>query len=342
MRAVPVVFVVYDLLERRRRSTSARRPLVERRRGAAARSSPGGVLRLSEEVVARRPGTTLAALRAGVARARRRRLHPQTPRLGVRRRPPQGRVVEVEDRSADGGRRAHLRAAGERPPRKPAHRLHLRRLGRRASSCRSRKPTRDFRMRRSKSSTSGSAGIRGNGMARSARRAGPGLRARVRGDRAPRRATRAESPFAFHECCAGGRTNPPRKPTRLDSSRKLVDRSVSTLLATGAAGIARCELIWVVTFTLLAGSAVLPAREPSVASNPIASFFSRAEQPLHQYRALRRMHATSDSGKYEAWLDAWTELKDGRFSYRDRVASAARTRLAARCSGRCWRASRRS
>jgi len=27
------------------------------------------------------------------------------------------------------------------------------------------------------------------------------------------------------------------------------------------------------------------------------------------------MHATSDSGKYEAWIEAWTELKDGRFSY---------------------------
>jgi hypothetical protein len=73
--------------------------------------------------------------------------------------------------------------------------------------------------------------------------------------------------------------------------------------------------LWVVTFTLLAGSAVLPARERPAVSNPITSFFSRTEPPLHQYRALRRMHATSDSGKYEAWLDAWTELKDGRFSY---------------------------
>jgi hypothetical protein len=45
------------------------------------------------------------------------------------------------------------------------------------------------------------------------------------------------------------------------------------------------------------------------------NFFSRPEQPLHQFRALRRMHSTSDNGKYEAWLEAWTELKDGRFSY---------------------------
>ena len=75
------------------------------------------------------------------------------------------------------------------------------------------------------------------------------------------------------------------------------------------------RIIWVVAFTLFAGSAVLPAREPAAASNPISSFFSRSEQPLRQYRALRRMHATSDNGKHEAWLEAWTELKDGRFSY---------------------------
>jgi hypothetical protein len=75
------------------------------------------------------------------------------------------------------------------------------------------------------------------------------------------------------------------------------------------------RIIWVVAFTLLAGSAVLPAREPSAAGNPLLNFFSRPEQPLHQFRALRRMHSTSDNGKYEAWVEAWTELKDGRFSY---------------------------
>ena len=72
--------------------------------------------------------------------------------------------------------------------------------------------------------------------------------------------------------------------------------------------------LWVVAFTLLAGSAVLPAREPA-ASNPISNLLSRTEQPLHQYRAFRRMHTDSENGKYEAWLEAWTELKDGRFSY---------------------------
>jgi hypothetical protein len=75
----------------------------------------------------------------------------------------------------------------------------------------------------------------------------------------------------------------------------------------------RC--LWVVTFTLLAGSAVLPAHEPASPGNAIVNFFSRSEQPLHQYRALRRMHTTSENGRYEAWLEAWTELKDGRFTY---------------------------
>jgi hypothetical protein len=75
------------------------------------------------------------------------------------------------------------------------------------------------------------------------------------------------------------------------------------------------RFLWVVTFSLLADSAVLPARERAAVTNPIAAFSSRSDQPLHQYRALRHMHTTSDSGRYEAWLDAWTELKDGRFSY---------------------------
>jgi len=74
---------------------------------------------------------------------------------------------------------------------------------------------------------------------------------------------------------------------------------------------------WVIAFTLLAGAAVIPvAATPDVSENPITRLFSHAEQPLRQYRALRRMHASSEkTTKYDAWLDAWTELKDGRFSY---------------------------
>jgi hypothetical protein len=88
--------------------------------------------------------------------------------------------------------------------------------------------------------------------------------------------------------------------------------------------------LWVVTFSLLAGSATLPASERPGPGNVIASFFSRAEQPLHQYRALRRMHAAGDGGKYEAWLEAWTELKDGRFSYEivsERGSDTTRSRV---------------
>jgi hypothetical protein len=55
---------------------------------------------------------------------------------------------------------------------------------------------------------------------------------------------------------------------------------------------------------------------PDFADNPISHFFSRNEQPLHEYRAYRRMHASStNSSKYDAWMEAWTELKDGKFSY---------------------------
>ncbi len=75
------------------------------------------------------------------------------------------------------------------------------------------------------------------------------------------------------------------------------------------------RFLWVVTFSLVAGSAVLPAHESTARSHDIANFFSGSEQPLHEYRAFRRMHAAGEGGKHEAWLEAWTELKDGRFSY---------------------------
>jgi len=70
--------------------------------------------------------------------------------------------------------------------------------------------------------------------------------------------------------------------------------------------------LWVAVFTLVAGSAVLPAREaPAFGTGS----FWHADQPLRQYRAFRRMHAYSESLKHEAWMDAWTELRNGRFDY---------------------------
>ena len=67
----------------------------------------------------------------------------------------------------------------------------------------------------------------------------------------------------------------------------------------------------VVAFTLLAGSAMTRASETSSAPKSL----SRQEEPLREYRAYRRMHAWSERFSQEAWLDAWTELKGGKFQY---------------------------
>ena len=76
----------------------------------------------------------------------------------------------------------------------------------------------------------------------------------------------------------------------------------------------RSLVVCVAAFTLVAGSAVVPATELSPAS-VFGSLLGRNDQPLKQYRAFRRMHAATEKGSHEAWLEAWTELKDGRFSY---------------------------
>jgi hypothetical protein len=90
--------------------------------------------------------------------------------------------------------------------------------------------------------------------------------------------------------------------------------------------------VWVIAFTLMAGSAVTTRQAAAdFSSNPISRFFSRSEQPLREYRAYRRLHAsTANSTKYEAWLEAWTELKDGKFSYQvvsERGSDTVRARV---------------
>jgi hypothetical protein len=72
-------------------------------------------------------------------------------------------------------------------------------------------------------------------------------------------------------------------------------------------------LLWVAGFTL-AASSVVPVRASS-SSNTISRFFSRAGEPLREYRAYRHLHAVNDRFNQEAWLEAWTEVKNGRFSY---------------------------
>ena len=69
-------------------------------------------------------------------------------------------------------------------------------------------------------------------------------------------------------------------------------------------------------FTLLAGSAVLPAVSRRPPRQPhrqllFAAPNSRSTSTAPSAGCTPR----ATTGKYEAWLEAWTELKDGRFSY---------------------------
>jgi hypothetical protein len=72
--------------------------------------------------------------------------------------------------------------------------------------------------------------------------------------------------------------------------------------------------MWVAAFTLAAGSAMTSA-ESDAERLLAARFLARQEEPLQSYRALRRMHAWSERFNQEGWLDARTELKDGKFNY---------------------------
>ena len=213
MRAVPVVFVVYDILERggdrhpsRRRSSSAVR------RAASARST-GGVLRLSEEVDGGDRGTSSPPCVSSRATRGVEGFILKRRDSAVRRRPPQRRVVEVEDRSAHGRRRAHLRAAGKRPAGQPADRLHLRRLGRGRP-----------RARRESLLRAVECEIEETGQMDPAphpERHGPvravePVQVFELGFEAIAPSSRHKSGIAvrFPACCDGGRTNPPRRPIR--------------------------------------------------------------------------------------------------------------------------------
>jgi hypothetical protein len=73
--------------------------------------------------------------------------------------------------------------------------------------------------------------------------------------------------------------------------------------------------VCVLGYSFSAGSA-MTAGAPSEGERFLAaSFFARQEEPLRSYRAFRRMHAWSEKFNQEGWLDAWTELKDGRLQY---------------------------
>lgn len=80
--------------------------------------------------------------------------------------------------------------------------------------------------------------------------------------------------------------------------------------------VSRC--LWVAAFTLAVGTgAVMTATAPEVpgSGRAAAERAVAAEPILHQYRALRRMHARSERFDHEGWMDAWTELDSEGFRY---------------------------
>ncbi len=80
----------------------------------------------------------------------------------------------------------------------------------------------------------------------------------------------------------------------------------------------RTILQWAFGFTLgataVCGAAAAPGI-PSARVSPSDNVAPLRETPLTEYRAFRRMHATSDRFGHEAWLEAWTELDGSGFRY---------------------------
>jgi hypothetical protein len=78
------------------------------------------------------------------------------------------------------------------------------------------------------------------------------------------------------------------------------------------------RLIWATGTTLLLAAAVVAtpvASGPAPAPAPAARSVSAPDEPLRQYRALRRMHARNDKFNHEAWIEAWTEFDHRGFRY---------------------------
>ena len=163
MRAVPVVFMTYDVLEDQNQDIRAL-PLAR-----AARSAGRAAQGIAVATVADRDGRDVG--RAGgaprrFAGARRRRPHAQAADVGLRRRPQARRLVEVEDRAVLHRRRADLRPAGQRQARQPADRLHVRRLGQGRARADCQGVFRVCRTRRSTRWIAGSAATRASASAR--------------------------------------------------------------------------------------------------------------------------------------------------------------------------------
>jgi hypothetical protein len=78
------------------------------------------------------------------------------------------------------------------------------------------------------------------------------------------------------------------------------------------------RLTWATGATLVLATGLLAtpaANGPLPAPASADRHLSTTDEPLVQYRALRRMHARNDKLKHEAWVEAWTELDHRGFRY---------------------------
>ena len=212
LRDTPVVFLAYDLLEHE--GVDAReRPLVARRSALEALLPVPPSLRLSPPLAAADwPG--LATLRAASRehRAEGLMLKRLDSPYGVGRVRGPWWKWKIEPYTIDAV--LVYAQAGHGAARVALHRLHVRRFGATTSSCRSPRPIRASPTRRSARWTRGCARTRSSASGRCAAW-NPCSSSSWRSRRSRRRAaTRAASPCAFRESCAGAPTSAPPRPTR--------------------------------------------------------------------------------------------------------------------------------
>jgi len=72
---------------------------------------------------------------------------------------------------------------------------------------------------------------------------------------------------------------------------------------------------WAIGFSLLMILAAADAPRARTADSSPERFLGAIDEPLIQYRAYRRLHASSENFGQEAWLEAWTELDSHGFNY---------------------------
>ena len=72
---------------------------------------------------------------------------------------------------------------------------------------------------------------------------------------------------------------------------------------------------WVAAFSIASALAAASPQSAAAPESTAPAFDITSDIPLQQYRAMRRMHAQSESVQHEGWMDAWTELDAGGFRY---------------------------